>query len=212
MIMQDKKEILKKIFPNFSEDLIKALAQNGTIVNVYEGQNIISRGDIIKNIPIVLEGTSKIVRTEPSGEEHILFYLKDGEACTAAFSICNNEKQSEVDYIAETNSSVLMFPIRLMNILTNNYPEWRYYVCQNYNKRMKEFLKTLDDIAFKKMDQRIYNYLKEKAKVLNTKDLHITHQEISNDLATSRVVVSRLLKQMENEGLLTLHRNKIILK
>ncbi len=210
--MEDSKQLIKKTFENvFSNDLINALAQNGTVLNVYEGQNIISRGDIIKNIPIILEGTSKIVRTDPSGEEHILFYLKDGEACTAAFSICTNEKKSEVDYIAETNSKVLMFPIRLMDVLTNNYPEWRYYVCKNYNRRMKEFLRTLDEIAFKKMDQRIYNYLKEKSKVLNNNELHITHQEIANDLATSRVVVSRLLKQMEKDGLLSLHRNKIIL-
>ena len=210
--MEEKKNIIKKTFENtFSDDLINTLAQNGTILNVYEGQHIISRGDIIKNIPIVLEGTSKIVRTDPSGEEHILFYLKDGEACTAAFSICNSEKQSEVDYVAETNSKVLMFPIRLMDMLTNNYPDWRYYVCKNYNRRMKEFLNTLDEIAFKKMDQRIYNYLKEKSKVLNTNDLHITHQDIANDLATSRVVVSRLLKQMEKDGMLSLHRNKIIL-
>jgi CRP/FNR family transcriptional regulator len=210
--MEEKKNLIKKTFEGvFSDDLVNALAQNGTILNVYEGQHIISRGDIIKNIPIILEGTSKIVRTEPSGEEHILFYLKDGEACTAAFSICNNEKQSEVDYIAETNSKVLMFPIRLMDVLTNNYPDWRYYVCKNYNRRMKEFLRTLDEIAFKKMDQRIYNYLKEKASVLDSNELHITHQEIANDLATSRVVVSRLLKQMEKDGLLKLHRNKIIL-
>ncbi len=211
--MEDRKQLIKNTFDKiFSDELIETLAQNGTVLNVYEGQHIISRGDIIKNIPIVLEGTSKIVRTEPSGEEHILFYLKDGEACTAAFSICNNEKKSEVDYIAETNSKVLMFPIRLMDILTNNYPDWRYYVCKNYNRRMKEFLRTLDEIAFKKMDQRIYNYLKEKAHVLDSKELHITHQEIANDLATSRVVVSRLLKQMEKDGLLTLHRNRIILK
>ncbi len=211
--MEDRKQLIKNTFDKiFSDELIETLAKNGTVLNVYEGQHIISRGDIIKNIPIVLEGTSKIVRTEPSGEEHILFYLKNGEACTATFSICNKEKKSEVDFIAETNSKILMFPIRLMDILTNNYIDWRYYVCKNFNRRMKEFLKTLDEIAFKKMDQRIYNYLKEKANVLGSNELHITHQEIANDLATSRVVVSRLLKQMEKDGLLTLHRNRIILK
>ena len=206
----EKKELLKKLFSgNFSNELLEVLEKNGTLLNIYEGEHIISRGDIVKNIPVVLEGTAKIVRTDPSGEEHILFYLTEGEACTSTFSICNNYKTSEVDFIAETDSKILMIPLKLMDILTKNYQDWRYFVCQNYNTRMKEFLQTFDGIIFKKMDQRILDYLKEKSKVLDTNLLHITHQEIANDLSTSRVVVSRLLKQMEKEGVLKLYRNRI---
>ena len=206
----EQKELLKNLYGgNFSDELLEVLEKNGTLLNIYEGEHIINRGDLVKNVPIVLQGTAKIVRTDPSGEEHILFYLTEGEACTSTFSICNNYKTSEVDFIAETDSKILMIPLKLMDILTKNYQDWRYFVCQNYNNRMKEFLQTFDGIIFKKMDQRILDYLKEKSKVLDTELLHITHQEIANDLSTSRVVVSRLLKQMEKEGVLKLYRNRI---
>ncbi len=203
-------ELLKKQFDGkFSKELLDVLEKNGTLLQVYEGEHIISRGDVIKNIPIILDGTAKIVRTDDSGEEHILFYLTEGDACTSTFSICNDFKTSEVDFISETDAKILMIPLKLMDILTKNYQEWRYYVCQNYNARVKEFLQTFDGVIFKKMDQRILDYLKEKSKVLNTNTLHITHQEIANDLSTSRVVVSRLLKQMEKDGILNLYRNRI---
>ncbi len=206
----NKMDLLKKQFgEKFSNELINVLEKNGTLLQIYGGEHIISRGDIVKNIPIVLEGTAKIVRTDTSGEEHILFYLTEGDACTSTFSICNDFKTSEVDFIVETDSKILMIPLKLMDILTKNYQDWRYFVCQNYNNRMKEFLQTFDGIIFKKMDQRILDYLKEKSKVLDTNLLHITHQEIANDLSTSRVVVSRLLKQMEKENFLKLYRNRI---
>ncbi len=206
----EKQHKLEKVFKNiFSERLIDELAQNGKIISAEEGTQIISRGDIVKDIPIVLSGTAKIVRTDDNGEEHILFYLNEKEACTATFSICSESKQSEIDFVLETEADILLYPVRLMDHLTREYPGWRYYVCQNYNKRMKEFLNTMDTIAFMKMDQRILKYLENASKALQTKMITITHQEIANDLSTSRVVVSRLLKQLEKEGIVKLHRNRI---
>jgi len=164
---------------------------------------------MVKNIPIMLSGTAKIVRTDENGEEHILFYLNEKEACTATFSICTDSKESEIDFIVETPSEILLYPVRLMDNLTKEYPGWRYYVCQNYNARMKEFLRTMDTIVFMKMDKRILKYLENASKALQTKMINITHQEIANDLSTSRVVVSRLLKQLENIGIVKLHRNRI---
>jgi len=206
----DKKQKLEQIFQNiFSQKLIEELAKNGRIISAEEGTQIISRGDIVKDIPIMLTGTAKIVRTDENGEEHILFYLNEKEACTATFSICSDTKESEIDFILETDSEILLYPVRLMDNLTKEYPGWRYYVCQNYNARMKVFLETMDSIAFMKMDQRILKYLENASKALQTRMITITHQEIANDLSTSRVVVSRLLKQMENEGIVKLHRNRI---
>ncbi len=206
----DKKYKIEQVFQNiFSQNLIEELAKNGRIVSAEEGTQIISRGDIVKDIPIMLTGTAKIVRTDENGEEHILFYLNEKEACTATFSICSDTKESEIDFVLETDSEILLYPVRLMDNLTKEYPGWRYYVCQNYNARMKEFLETMDTIAFMKMDKRILKYLENASKALQTRMITITHQEIANDLSTSRVVVSRLLKQMENEGIVKLHRNRI---
>ena len=206
----EKQNQLEKVFQNiFSQKLIEELAKNGRIISAEEGTQIISRGDMVKNIPIMLSGTAKIVRTDENGEEHILFYLNEKEACTATFSICTDSKESEIDFIVETPSEILLYPVRLMDNLTKEYPGWRYYVCQNYNARMKEFLRTMDTIVFMKMDKRILKYLENASKALQTKMINITHQEIANDLSTSRVVVSRLLKQLENIGIVKLHRNRI---
>ncbi len=206
----NKQHKLDKILGDiFSERLLKNLADNGRIVSLEEGMQIISRGDDIKDIPIVLKGTAKVVRTDEKGEEHILFYLNEKEACTATFSICATSKKSEIDFIMETDGELLLYPVHLMDNLTKEFPSWRYYVCKNFNKRMKEFLNTMDSIVFMKMDQRILKYLDKASKALQTKVLNITHQEIANDLSTSRVVVSRLLKQLEHEGRIKLYRNRI---
>jgi len=206
----DNFQRIDQVFTNiFSERLIKELANNGKIITAEEGEVIISRDDAVKNVPIMLSGTAKIVRTDETGEEHILFYLNSKEACTATFSICAEYKKSEISFVLETDAEILLYPVRLMDYLTKEFPGWRYYVCQNYNLRMKEFLQTMDSIIFMKMDQRILQYLQKASSALKTKTIHITHLEISNDLSTSRVVVSRLLKQLENEGLVKLYRNRI---
>jgi len=158
-----------------------------------------------------LSGTAKVVRTDDNGIEHILFYLNEKEACTATFSICTDAKKSEIDFILETEAELLLYPIKLMYHLTNDYPSWRFYVCKNYNIRMKDFLDTMDTIAFMKMDQQVLKYLIKASEALQTKNISITHQEIANDLSTSRVVVSRLLKQLEKEGKIKLYRNRIAL-
>lgn len=206
----DKQHKLEKVLGDIlSEKLLENLATNGRIEHFEEGTQIISRGDEVKEIPIVLSGTAKVVRTDDNGEEHILFYLNEKEACTATFSICSKAKKSEIDFIMETDAELLLYPVHLMDYLTKEFPSWRYFVCRNYNNRMKEFLDTMDTIVFMKMDQRILKYLEKASKALNTKMITITHQEIANDLSTSRVVVSRLLKQLEHEGKIKLYRNRI---
>jgi CRP/FNR family transcriptional regulator len=206
----DKFQLIEQTFGSiFSDNLINELAKNGRVISFEEGESVISRNDTVKEVPIILSGTAKIVRTDEKGEEHILFYLNEKEACTATFSICAGSKQSEVDFVLETDAKLLLYPVKLMDHLTKEFPGWRYYVCQNYNLRMKEFLQTMDTVVFMKMDERIFSYLQKASEALQTDMINITHQEIANDLSTSRVVVSRLLKQMENEGKLVLHRNRI---
>ncbi len=203
-------ERIEEVFGDiFEEALIEKFAKEGKIIRVEPNEKLISRGDPIIYVPIIMSGTAKVVRADENGEEHILFYLDPGDACAATFSICGKDKFSEVDLIIETPSEVLLIPFDQLDYLTKNYPGWRYYVCRNYNKRIGEFLKTMDTIVFMKMDQRILEYLKNASKAHDSNVLSITHQEIANDLSTSRVVVSRLLKSMENQGLLKLYRNKI---
>jgi CRP/FNR family transcriptional regulator len=88
---------------------------------------------------------------------------------------------------------------------------WRAYILQSYHVRLTELMETVDAIAFMKLDERLLKYLTDQAKLLGSLEIHHTHQQIAEDLNSSRVVISRLLKQLETKGLITLQRNKIVL-
>ncbi len=206
------KDILKEKFGNqFENDLIDYLDTISLANPVIKGQKIISKGQELQYIVLLLSGIMKVSRTDENGNEHILFYLKEGESCAATFAICetSDHKHSEIDMEAETNSIVLLIPRESMHELLAKFEGWRKYVLKNLGDKIVEFLNTLDHITFKKLDERLLSYLQNKAKVLGSNTIEITHQDIANELATSRVVISRLLKMLERDGLIKLHRNRI---
>jgi len=205
----DAKELIKQKFGHkFSEPLIETLATESLIFPVVKGQQIIKRGIPFNYMIIVLSGTLKVTRTGEDGNEHVLFYLKEGDPCSETFTLCDRNA-SEVDLIAEKDGIILMIPQKLMDPLMAEYPEWRKFVLNKFGERIREFLNTLDIITFKNLDERLWKYLEEKARISGSNSLHITHQDIARDLATSRVVISRLLKMFERKGRLRLGRNKI---
>src|SRR5690606_28838627 len=135
--------------------------------------------------------------------------LEKGDTCSMTLSCCIGEKKSEIKAIAETDGLVAMLPIQKMEEWLSRYHSWRSFVFQSYNNRFQELLNTIDNIAFMKMDERLYSYLLEKSKLSNSKTIEKTHQEIANELNSSRVVISRLLKVLEKEGKILLSRNSI---
>jgi CRP/FNR family transcriptional regulator len=122
---------------------------------------------------------------------------------------CMGQTKSEIRAIAETDAKLIMVPVQKMEEWTAKYKSWRNFVFESYHSRLNELLHTMDSIAFDKMDERLLNYLKEKARVNNDQTLYNTHQEIAYELHSSRVVISRLLKKLENIGKIKLHRNYI---
>jgi CRP/FNR family transcriptional regulator len=106
-------------------------------------------------------------------------------------------------------SLLLMIPIEMMENWMHKYKSWREYILQSYHSRLTELMETVDAIAFLRLDERLLKYLIDKAKLLGSLDIHLTHQQIAEDLHSSRVVISRLLKQLEIKGKIKLHRNKI---
>jgi CRP/FNR family transcriptional regulator len=202
-------ELIEKRFgKEFSNKLIEFLSSESLVFPVIKGQKIIKRGLPFNYIVLVLDGTLKVIRTDEKGNEHVLFYLKDGESCSATFALCN-ERPSEIDLEAEQDGVILLIPNKLMDRLMDEYPDWRKYVLNKFGDRLSEFLDTLDSITFQNLDERLLKYLQDKSKVLGSKEIRITHQDIAKDLATSRVVISRLLKMFERKGLVKLYRNKI---
>jgi CRP/FNR family transcriptional regulator len=135
-----------------------------------------------------------------------LYFIEKGDTCAMTMACCLGETKSEIRAVAETNGTVVMIPISKMEEWLGKYKSWRNYVFSSYNNRLKEMLSAIDNLAFMNMDERLLNYLYDKAKINNSNHILNTHQEIAYDLHTSRVVISRLLKALENKGTISLHR------
>lgn len=209
----DKLLILKYIrdeYPQLAEkSLQEEIASVGRVVTFKSGEIILDIGSYIKSIPLIISGLIKAVREDSADNEIFLYYLSNGETCSMSFTCCLMNKKSEIRTIAEEDTLLISIPSKYMDEWLSKYVSWRNWVMKSYEMRMQELLKTIDSIAFQKMDERLLTYLQNKAKKLNAKIIHTTHQEIAYDLNASREAISRLLKQLENEKFVILGRNKI---
>ncbi|WP_338733508.1 Crp/Fnr family transcriptional regulator [Mangrovimonas cancribranchiae] len=193
----------------FESDLIDEMAQVGIFKKVAKGQLVLDVGEYIKYMPLIVSGAIKVMREDEEGEELLLYFLEVGDTCAMTISCCLGQKKSEITAIAETDSSLVMIPVKYMSIWMSKYQSWQNFILESYNERISELLEAVDTIAFLKMDERIYKYLKDKAMVNRNDLVEVTHQQIANDLHTSRVVVSRLLKSLEKQNIIELQRNCI---
>lgn len=201
---------LKDKYPMlFEEDLLSEISKQGIVKHVPEGKMLQDIGDFIKHMPLLIDGTIKIMREDNNGREVLLYYLERGDTCAFALTCCMNNQQSEIRAITEEDSEIIMIPTHFMEEWIVKYPSWRSYVFQSYNTRLNELLETIDSIAFLKMDQRLMKYLTDKVMVLGSTEISITHKEIAQEMNSSRVVISRLLKQLEKEDKIIIKRNQI---
>lgn len=166
-------------------------------------------GQTVRNIPILLSGSLKVTRPNEEGHELLLYYVNTNESCAMTFTCCMQQYPSEIKATAEEDSELLAIPIGIMDEWLVKYPTWKSFVMRTMRNRFNELLKTIDQIAFQKLDERLINYLKEKAKTNNSSLINVSHEQIASELATSRVVISRLLKKLENDGKLLLYRSQI---
>ncbi len=205
-------EVLDNIIEFKSSPKIKErLYAYGTAKTFSEGQIILNENAYIKAIPIVTRGSIKVMRTDEDGREILLYYIKAGESCIMSFLGGLHHDTSKVKVIAEEETEIFFIPIDKVNLLISEFPEWLDYIFRLYHKRFEELLEVVNAVAFKKMDERLLGFIKKKCELTKSHTLYITHEQIANELGTARVVVSRLLKQMEDENLVVLGRNKITL-
>jgi CRP/FNR family transcriptional regulator len=193
----------------FEEKLIDEIAQVSLLRDFNEGDVLIDFGDYIKKMPLLINGAIKILREDFDEGELLLYFIEKGDTCAMTMACCMGETKSEIRAVAETEGQLIMIPVLKMEEWIGKYKSWRNYVFNSYNSRLKEMLNAIDNLAFMNMNDRLLNFLIEKSKINNTNEIHNTHQEIAYDLHTSRVVVSRLLKALENEGRIKLHRASI---
>ncbi|PCI02353.1 MAG: Crp/Fnr family transcriptional regulator [Flavobacteriaceae bacterium] len=193
----------------FEPELLEEIIKVGTFKKLKENELLIDLGGRMNAIPLLLNGAIKIVREDKNGDEILLYFLERGDTCAISFASGLANVKSRVRAITEKESEIIFIPLEKLDEWLIKYKSWRNFVIDSYNVRMNEMMETIDTLAFMKMDQRLYKYLCDKAQILRETSLNTTHQEIAYDLNTSRVVVSRLLKQLEIDGKIKLFRNRV---
>ncbi|QTN39222.1 Crp/Fnr family transcriptional regulator [Cryomorphaceae bacterium] len=201
---------IEEIFPTLNdEELREQLRNECTVRQIPAGTTLMEMGQYVKAIPLITSGRVKVFREDDDGHELFLYYLEPGEGCAMSFACTLHDQTSQVKAVAMEDTEFISVPVTLMPEWMSRFKSWYRFVIETYQDRFEELLKTLDSIAFHRMDERLIQYLQKNAKVLETKVLKLSHQEVAYELNTSREVISRLLKKMEKDGMVLLGRNRI---
>lgn len=202
--------ILKQYFPEINdEQLLAEIEKYGKIISLKENEILMDYGQVIQYIPLIFEGSLKIFKENEKGNELFLYYIQPGQGCAISFACF--DKMSSIRAEAFEPSKLIAIPIAKMEEWVTKYPIWNRFVLRVYNQRFDELMESLNEVAFNKLDERLIDYLDKQSEAFDTKNLKITHAQIASELNTSREVISRLLKKMEQDKMVQLKRNEIIL-
>jgi CRP/FNR family transcriptional regulator len=204
--MQNLSEKLKHLL---EPKLIDEIMLDGKLMNFKEGDIIIDYNKSIKFMPLIISGTIRVMRRDEEDREILLYYLSSNESCAMAYTCCMEARNSEIRAIAEDNVELIAIPHTKLDEWLVKYPSWKSYIFNSFTQRFNELLKSIESIAFHKLDERLVSYLKNKTKISGKSSIQLSHNQIAEEMGTSRVVISRLLKQLENDKKLLLYRNEI---
>jgi CRP/FNR family transcriptional regulator len=193
----------------FEPELLAELEIKCMVMKVSGGETIMSIGSPVRAVPLVISGIVKVSRVNEEGQELLLYYVKRGETCPMSFTCWMTSQVSSIEGVAEEDSVLLAVPGKVVDEWLLKYPTWKKFVMTTILDGFTEVIKSIDDIAFKKMDDRLVIYLKEKSRATGSSLINLTHKQIGDELGTNRVVISRLLKKLENDNRLLLYRNQI---
>lgn len=193
----------------FETALVEEILAIKNVKPFKEGETIIDYGMAIKFMPYIISGTIRVMKNDEDNREILLYYLSSNESCSMAYSCCMEAKKSEVRAIAEDNVALIAIPHDKLDEWLIKYPSWKSYIFNGFTQRFNELLKSIESIAFHKLDERLITYLANKAKITGKSALQLSHSQIAEEMGTSRVVISRLLKHLENDKKLLLYRNEI---
>lgn len=202
-------EYIDQLFPQFEPALKQILFDHAQMKSFESGDMLMQTGQNMRSTVLIVEGMVKLYREGEAGEEFFMYYLQPGNACALSMICATKQQTSQVMAKAIEKTNVLMIPISLMDELMREHKSWYYFVMETYRMRFEELLTVIDNIAFKAMDERLDSYLYNQHRELETRELQLTHQQIAGDLNTSREVISRLLKKMEQAGKIIMYRNYI---
>lgn len=198
--------VLKDIFQS---DLVKEIEESGNLKHFKAGETIVNMDSYIKNIPVVISGSIKVIRTEEDGREILLYYLTPGESCIVSILSGMKNETSKIKAIVEEDADIMLIPADKAKEWVKKYPDWTEFIFDLYQKRFEELLDVVNSVAFQKIDTRLLHLIKQKVQLYKSKEISVTHQQLADELGITREATSRTLKQMEKDHLLVLSRNKI---
>jgi CRP/FNR family transcriptional regulator len=204
-----RNKVLSQYSGTFEDELIDEILKVGHYDKLFEGSLLIDIGDVLTHIPLILDGLVKIIRKEKGGEELTLYFLEAGDTCAISFANCIHRKESIFKGIVESNMEAIFIPIEYVDDWLVRFKTWRHFIIDTYHFRLLEMVKSIDSLAFMKMKSRIWRYLTDKVKVENSNDLVITHQQIAQDLHSKREVITRILKELQEEKIIYSTRSKV---
>ena len=204
-----ERKLLHEYSELFEEELIQEIIEVGDLKKIEKGKLLIDIGEELTHIPLIIEGLIKIIRKDKNGYELSIYYLEPGDTCAISFANCINKTKSIFRGIAESDVEAIFIPVDLIDKWLVKYKTWRHFIIDSYHFRLLEMVETIDSLAFLKMEKRIWKYLTGKVRITNDIDLEITHQKIAEDLNSTRVVITRIIKKLHDEGKIYSTRNKV---
>jgi len=209
--IQCYQKLLLKFQDIFEPELINDICESGRLRSFDRDHLLMDVGMVIHDIPLVLSGSVKIMTEDKHGEELLLYYLELGDTCAITMNCCSQQQKSSIKAVTEEPCEILFIPINKMDDWMAKYKSWRAYVLNSYHHRLNEMLESIDHLVFHSMEDRVLKYLSDKAGIINAKSLKITHSEIANDLHSSRVVISRIMKKLERDHKIKQSRNLVLM-
>lgn len=192
--------------PELKEELISI----SSVHKFDAGTVILKQGSYVKVIPLMISGLAKVFKEEPeNGNEVLLYYIKPGESCVMSMTTLLHNTASQVKAVIEEDAEVVVIPANKAMEIAKKYPRWNEFIYDLFNLKFEELLNVVKILTFSNKDTRLLEYLKKEARLKSSNLLNTTHQQIAYDLGSSREVISRLLKKLENDGLVALKQGSI---
>ena len=207
--MEQIKDFKNSFSHLFEPALLEELASRSILMNVSSGDTLLKIGKPVMGVPLMLRGTIKISRENEEGKELLLYYVKDGKTCPMSLTCFMTSQLSSVNALAEEDSTFWVVPGNVVDELFQTHASWKKFVMNTILDGLTDVIKSIDDVVFKKTDERLVSYLKQKSKNSGSSLVNLSHQQIADELGTNRVVISRLLKKLETDNKLLLYRNQI---
>jgi len=203
--------ILKNVFPQLA--LSKALLQEIESISIVQEFNkdtiILKENSYVKVIPLLVSGLVKIYKEDESGNEVLLYYIEPGESCIMSIMAAEKNEKVTVKGIVEEDAQLVLIPITKLTQIRKSFPQWNMFVYELFNEKFEEVIDMIKILTFSNKEKRLEEYLLKEATIKNTSEILHSHQEIAKELGSSREVISRLLKKLENDGKIELSQRRI---